>query len=259
MSALALRFLGVGSAMAPELGSSSAMLERDGAPLLMIDCGQEALSACLARYGAPPAALFLTHAHLDHIAGMERLFVEHWFGGDAARRGTARIYAAASLVPLLQQRVGEYPGGMLAEGGVNFWDAFQLVPHGAGFWHGGLWFDTFATRHHAPGSAHGLRLRNAFTYTGDTRPIPEILAPFAATGELIAHDCGLTGNPSHTGLDDLSREYPPGVRARLLLYHYGSEQDGGALAAAGYRVARSGEAYPLPEPDASVVVSDGGS
>ena len=255
MSTWALRFLGVGSAMAPELGSSSAVLERDGAPLLMIDCGQEALSAYLAHYGGPPAALFLTHAHLDHIAGMERLFVEHWFGAGGTP-GRARIYAAAALVPLLQQRIGAYPGGMLAEGGTNFWDAFQLVPCSDGFWHRGLWFELFATRHHAPAPSHGLRLRGAFAYTGDTRPIPEALASVAACGELVAHDCGLQGNPSHTGLDDLAREYPAELRERLLLYHYGSPSDADALAAAGYRVARGGEAYPLPQPDASVFASD---
>ena len=258
MSGYALRFLGVGSALAAaELGSACAVLERDGAPLLMIDCGQEALTAYLARYGEPPAALFLTHAHMDHVAGMERLFIEHWFGGHG-RRGRARIYAAATLVPLLQQRVAGYPRGMLAEGGSNYWDAFQLVPFGDGFWHAGLWFDAFATRHHAPAPAHGLRLRGAFTYTGDTRPIPEVLVPFADTGELIAHDCGLVGNPSHTGLDDLAREYPQALRQRLLLYHYGSAEAAQALAAAGYRVAVPGHAWPLPAPDPSVVAGQPG-
>ena len=53
-----------------------AVLERDGEPLLLIDCGQEALTAYLERYGQAPRALFLTHTHLDHVAGMERLFVQ---------------------------------------------------------------------------------------------------------------------------------------------------------------------------------------
>jgi len=48
---LALRFLGVGSAQAPELGSACGVIERDGAPLLMIDCGPEALSAYLRSVG----------------------------------------------------------------------------------------------------------------------------------------------------------------------------------------------------------------
>ena len=44
---LALRFLGVGTAHAVELGSAGAVLERDGAPVLMIDCGPETLTRYL--------------------------------------------------------------------------------------------------------------------------------------------------------------------------------------------------------------------
>ena len=43
----ALRFLGVGNSATVELGSASAVIERDARPLLMIDCGQEALTAYL--------------------------------------------------------------------------------------------------------------------------------------------------------------------------------------------------------------------
>ena len=38
-----LHFLGVGAAHAVELGSSAAVLERDGEPLLLIDCGPDTL------------------------------------------------------------------------------------------------------------------------------------------------------------------------------------------------------------------------
>ena len=58
--ALALRFLGVGSAQAPELGSACVVLERDGKPLLMIDCGNEALSLYERHYAAWPRANVLT-------------------------------------------------------------------------------------------------------------------------------------------------------------------------------------------------------
>ena len=252
MSGYHLRFLGVGAALATELGSASAVLERDGEPLLLIDCGQEALTAYLARYGEPPAALYLTHVHLDHVAGMERLFVKSYF--DAERRGRTRLYVPAPLVPLLQGRIADYPG-VLAEGGANYWDAFQLVPHSRGFWHQGLWFEVFPTRHHAPGTSFGVRLQGAFAYTGDTRPIPEVLATVASAGELVAHDCGLVGNPSHTGLDDLEREYPAELRGRMLLYHYGSAAHGEQLAARGYRIATPGAAFALAAPDAAVQVA----
>jgi ribonuclease BN (tRNA processing enzyme) len=240
-----LRFHGVGSALAPELGSSCATLERDGAAWLTIDCGSEALTAFVAHYRLHPSALFITHTHLDHIGGMERLFAATWF--DPARRGTVTLYVPAPLVPLLQARVADYPG-VLAEGGVNFWDAFRLIPVGRGFWHRGLWFDVFPVRHHAPNTAFGIALRGSFVYTGDTRPIPEQLAAVGRGDEPIAHDCGLRGNPSHSGVDDLEREYPQALRDRLLLYHYGSADDGKALAARGYRVLQPGDTVDLCEP-----------
>ncbi len=92
-----------------------------------------------------------------------------------------------------------------------------------GFWHDGVWFDVFPTRHHAPDTSFGLALRGALRL--DRRHASDSGNARAATpahGELVAHDCALAGNPSHTGVDDLEREYPKELRARLVLYHYGS-------------------------------------
>ena len=244
-TAWSLRFLGVGNSQAVELGSASAVIERAGEPLLMIDCGQEALTAFLHDYGAPPSALFITHVHMDHVGGLERLFYKLYF--DPARRGRVRLYVPATVVPHLQSRLADYPG-VIAEGGANWWDAFQLVPVSRGFWHEGLWFDVFPVRHHAPDSAFGLRLRGSLVWTGDTRPIPEVLAHHADAGEVIAHDCALVGNPSHSGVDDLEREYDPALLSRLVLYHYGSAAEGAALHARGHRVAQRGERIALPDP-----------
>lgn len=246
----ALRFLGVGNAQAVELGSASAVIERDGAPQLLIDCGQEALSAYLARYGAPPDAVFITHVHMDHVSGLERLFYKLYF--DAARRGRVRLYVPAALVPFVQSRLADYPG-VLAEGGANWWDAFQAIPVSRGFWHDARWYEVFPVRHHLPDTAFGLRLPGSLVWTGDTRPIPEMLARHADAGELVAHDCGLLGNPSHSGIDDLEREYAPDLLARCVLYHYGSAADGEAMRARGHRVASAGDAVGLAEPTGAMV------
>ena len=238
-----LRLQGAGNAFATELGSAMATIERDGAPWLSIDCGNEGLTTYLAQYGAPPRALFVTHAHLDHVGGFERLFGAYFFELHARMP----LYVPAPLVPLLQQRVAGYPN-VLAEGGANFWDAFHLVPVADHFWHDGLRLEVFPTRHHWPDTSFGLRLRGSVVWTGDTRPIPEMLAKSAGAGELVAHDCGLHGNPSHSGLDDLEREYPRELLDRCVLYHYASAADGDALAARGYRVARPGEVIALNDP-----------
>ena len=242
-----LRLHGVGNASAVDLGSAMATIERDGAPWLTIDFGAEGLTAFQRAYGHSPRALFITHAHFDHIGGFERLFVDSYFDPD--RRGQVVVYAPAPLVPLLQQRVASYPN-VLAEGGANFWDAFRLVPVSDAFWHERIRLDVFPVRHHWPDTAFGLRLRGSLVWTGDTRPIPEMLARHADAGELIAHDCGLHGNPSHSGIDDLEREYPPALLARCLLYHYASPADGEALAARGHRVGTAGEIVELQSPSA---------
>jgi phosphoribosyl 1,2-cyclic phosphodiesterase len=241
---LALRFLGVGSAQAVELGSSGAVLERDGAPMLLIDCGPETLTRYESVYATMPRAIYITHTHMDHVGGLERLFYRAYF--DPSLKGSIKIYAQAALVTHLQNRVADYPD-VIAEGGANFWDAFVLVPCSRGFWHDGLWFDVFPTRHHAPMTSFGLALRGSFAWTGDTRPVPEMLAQYAPSPAVIAHDCALHGNPSHTGVDDVEREYHDDIRKRLMLYHYGSAADGDALVARGHRVAKSGDVVALPE------------
>ncbi|GAB2513482.1 MBL fold metallo-hydrolase [Lysobacter humi (ex Lee et al. 2017)] len=252
----ALRLHGVGNAAAVELGSAMATIERDGAPWLTIDCGGEGLTAFLAQYGHAPRTLFVTHVHLDHVGGFERLFVDAYF--DPARRGEVVVYVPAALVPLLHQRVAAYPN-VLAEGGANFWDAFRLIPVGDAFWHDGVRLEVFPVRHHWPDTAFGLRLEGSMVWSGDTRPIPEMLARYAAAGELVAHDCALHGNPSHSGIDDLEREYPPELLARCVLYHYASRADGEALAARGHRVGRPGERIALAPPTAPVATPWHGS
>ena len=242
-----LRFHGVGNASATGLGSPMATIERGGAPWRSNDCGGEGLTDYLPRYGEPPGALFVTHTHFDHVGGFERLFVSQYF--DPARRGRMPLYVPASVVPLLHQRVGAYPN-VVAEGGANFWDAFRVIPVGEAFWHDGVRLEVFPVRHHWPETAYGLRLRGSVVWTGDTRPIPEMLRRHADADELIAHDCALHGNPSHSGIDDLEREYDPAVLSRCVLYHYASAADGEALAARGHRVARQGEVFALVEPSA---------
>ncbi|MCC8362065.1 MBL fold metallo-hydrolase [Lysobacter sp. A6] len=242
-----LRLQGVGNAFATELGSAMATIERDGAPWLTVDCGNDGLTHYLAHYGAPPRALFITHAHLDHVGGFERLFGSVYWND--ALRGEVKLYVPAPLVPLLQQRIGSYPNA-IAEGGANFWDAFRVVPVGDHFWHDGVRLEVFATRHHWPDTSFGLRLRGSVAWTGDTRPIAEQLAKFANEGELVFHDCALHGNPSHSGIDDLEREYPAELLSRCRLYHYASAADGATLEARGHRIARAGELVPLPAPTA---------
>lgn len=154
-----LRFLGVGNASAVELGSPMSVIERDGRPWLTIDCGGEGLTAFKAHYGHMPQALFVTHVHRSR--GRFRAAVRRYLLQHAAPR-RVRLYVPATVVPLLHKRIGDYPN-VLAEGGANFWDAFQLIVVGEAFWHEGVRLEVFPVRHHWPETAYGLRLQGALT------------------------------------------------------------------------------------------------
>ena len=237
----AIRFLGVGAAHALELGASSAVYEKGAVPRLLIDCGPGVPRRYEAHYAHPPSAVFITHVHLDHVAGLEQL---HTISALNPELPPVRLYVPLPILSDLHARLAtlRFP---LAEGGGNFWDAFQVVPVTDGFWHDGAWFDVFEVRHHAPGFAWGLRLAGRFVFTGDTRPIPEMLRYQGRCGETLFHDCDWEGNPSHAGWSDLLREYDDALRERLVVYHYSSAWAAEQLVRAGARVAKAGVRIPV--------------
>lgn len=237
-----LIFHGTGSGGELSMGCSAAtLMDSTGAPLLLIDCGPGTVTAFQQRFEQLPPAVFITHGHMDHIADLEILAVR----AHLQKKTPIRLYVPLTLIPLLHQRLATYPG-LLAEGGLDFWQSFQLLPVTDHFHWAGLHFQLWPTRHHAPGSSFALHIPGLFFYSGDTRPIPEIIHHQLSGQEVIFHDCGVEPNPSHTGLADLSREYQAHCLQRFVLYHYANEAAAQQLSQAGYCVAHPHHEFALP-------------
>lgn len=229
-----LNFHGCGSGGQLSVGSSAATLEKDGQPVLLIDCGPGTLHSYQQQYKQLPSAIFITHCHLDHIADLEILSVR----ARLSHAPAIPLFAPLNIITTLHQRLASYPEfGSMAEGQHNFWQSFQLIPVSDEFYWQELHFKLYPTRHHAPGSSYALHLPGVFFYSGDTRPIPEILHHKLSGQEVIFHDCGVEANPSHTGLSDLS-VYQASVQKQLVLYHYADQAAAETLQAAGFRIAQ---------------------
>lgn len=241
---MAIEFLGSGNSHSKELGNSSICVYRENQPLLVVDMGGEAYFEYKKRFGdkdyLPP--IFITHNHMDHISGLERLFYNHVF--NVEKKGLIKLFVPAQLVPKLHRIVASH-GTALAEGGANFWDCFQLIPVEDFFFHGGLRFEVFPVRHQFWGEAFGFSLPGRFFYSGDTRPIPEHIVRYAGHGETIFHDAGIKSNPAHSGIDDFEREYKyrGKIKQRVVLYHMDSKDSAQKAEDKGWEVAKPAKVY----------------
>lgn len=226
-----LQFLGFGNAGSELFGNSAAVLEvGSDSKTLVIDFGFTVLPAFKKRYGRLPDAVFLTHGHLDHIGGLEALFYDAYLKSS----DPIKLFVPHKLVGLLHQRMGSLES-ILAEGGANFWDAFQLIPVSDSFWFEQVKFVCFEVRHHSPGFGFGLAVPGCFLYSGDTKPIPEIINHFASHNEVIFHDIALTDQPSHTYVDELNA-YKASQLERMWFYHVNNPDCVTALRARGLNV-----------------------
>ncbi|OCQ21464.1 ribonuclease Z [Pseudoalteromonas luteoviolacea] len=233
-------FLGVGDASSESLGNSACVLCKNDEPWLLIDCGHDTVSKYKRTFSNQlPSHVFITHLHYDHVGGLEQLFFKAALSGSQVR-----LYVPVLLV---QQLCAMLRYTQLSEGKADIWNTFILHPVSESFWHQGVKLWTYPVRHHAPNSAYALHLPGVVFYSGDTRPIPELLTHMVTGAETIFHDCSVKGNPSHSGIDDLVREYPSCILEKVWVYHYHCKEEQSAFKRAGLKFVTPFSMMPLGE------------
>ena len=171
-----LTFLGTGSAIPSERAQSGLLIEDDE---LLFDCGvgvMHNLNRSRVRLDDIDE-FFLTHSHLDHVNDLMAILKADWLlGRDSISvrgpPGTAeRVNGLVDAYDYLKQKtnveVEEFEPG----------DSFEVA---------GRKIDTFPTEHSVPSTAY--RIDDAFVYSGDTEPVPE-LAEFADGCDVLVHEC----------------------------------------------------------------------
>ena len=234
-------FLGSGGAFSKELGNSSSVLLKNEKPILLIDCGLSTFHSYKEIFQDLPKAVFITHCHFDHIASLEMLLYACHF---SEKEQLTKIFCPADIIPSLQRIIGSFPN-YIAEGSVNVWESVQLIPVLDSFWLKGHKFNVFQGRHHHPKASFGLSLSGHFLFTGDTRPVPENIIEYASNNEVIFHDCSIESNPSHSGIEDIKREYSQSYIDRMVFYHLDSFDSINILKEKGFNVASPNDKFSL--------------
>jgi hydroxyacylglutathione hydrolase len=181
------------------------LVRPDGADkVLLIDPGDEAqrLQAAMSELGVEPAAILLTHTHIDHIGAVAPI----------ARATGVPVYCPRAELAILAQPDRFFPPEW---GSVEAWEADQPLDGGERLQLADLDIDVVSTPGHSPG--HVTYVIDGALFSGDVlfqNSIGRTDLPGADHDTLMASIAGLlerfdddtTVHPGHMGLTTLGRE-----------------------------------------------------
>ncbi len=224
MSQNYIEWVGTGSGLNPVLGNTS-FLVRGADRTLLVDCGFT-VPIELIKSGQLKEVtdIVLTHAHADHIGGLEGLGFMNYFA--FKKRGDARpnLYVGTDE---FAQKLWEHSlrGGMERiqsdenESQRATLDTYFKVQTGTQVRVPGLPVATLFSTLHVQGlENYGVRFDNGVWYSGDTVELPSV------EGKLIFQDCQFyeTKSDIHISYDKLKAKVPAEHRKRIHLVHLGS-------------------------------------
>ena len=236
--ALALYFVGTGSAFAKTLNQNNLLVVK-GREHLLIDCGSRCPQA-LHDAGVSLAQVeqfLITHSHSDHIGGLEEVQLynryvlkrrprmviapeyetilwEQSLRGGSERSEAEPLVFADLWEPLRPKEAKGYPRQTfeLDLGGIDLkMPRTMHFPDTARSWRESAW-------------SCAVILDERVLFTSDTRFDPELIEGYDARFNLecIFHDCQLFTGGVHASIHELAT-LPARIRRKTVLMHYGDD------------------------------------
>ncbi len=232
------KFVGVGSAFAPlKLGQSNMLLIANNGNKMLIDCGMSSPYLLRDELGITPQeidSIWISHAHADHIGGLEWMAFVRFFQPVKHSDGSV-IKLKLMSNPIIMKELWDHSlmGGLESVEGkvMHLTDYFNCVPvpDNHTFEWEGYKFTPVQTIHVMSGyvfkHSYGLMIENPRNYktfvTTDTQFCPYQLRKFYKEADIIFHDCETAPYKSHVHAhyDDL-KTLDLDVKQKMWLYHY---------------------------------------
>ena len=229
----ALVVVGNGASACYQRLNSNAVLETAGGSLWMIDCGWTAREG-LRRLGlrlADVVGVVVTHTHADHIGNLEPLAFEHRFGegrttrkDEGARQGRN---GAARPAIVVAGKIGNALWEHSLRGGLeqtaeepmerDDWFDWRELEKDQEHDLDGTTVRLVQVSHMAGMQCFAVMVNGRHLWTGDTRPIPQVVEREAP--ETIWHDARTAGasHPAHATARELVEAYGKEVCRRTWL------------------------------------------
>jgi phosphoribosyl 1,2-cyclic phosphate phosphodiesterase len=260
-----LTFLGTGTSMGvPVIGCrcavcssadphnkrlrTSALLEVGGLNLLFDagpDLRQQALAVGLARLDA----VLLTHAHADHVAGLDDLRPLNF-----AQRAAIPLYGAAPALKFVRERFG-YAFANLSDGSTRPSLELVEISNSTAFQIGEVPVMPFDV-YHGTWTITGFRIGGLGYVTDASAVPPASLAHLRDLDLLVLNALRLTPHPTHFSLDqalELIDELNPGRTLLVHMTHDIEHQAVNAMLPAHVRLAYDGQVVELEDRDYNIV------
>ncbi len=220
---LEILWLGVGSAFAKDNKNTNFIIIK-GDTHLLVDFGITG-PAALVEHGINSLDIenvYITHAHSDHIGGLEWLCQMNMFVGRPQGKPKLKLWNTTLMSEVFWEYTLSGGLGQTDLGVMTYDDYFDVKGDVNGFMEfdiGDLNVKVYPTNHVPDMRADGLLIDNRVFYSGDSTFDKDAIMEHKDV-DVIYHDVAFFRGGVHAALDEL-RTLPDDIKSKMLLVHYG--------------------------------------